>query len=161
MWQSGGSKRRRGPASLRGRGGYGVPAHLRWLQGRTDLDKFDEERFHDSLFFQIYIFEEPNFEGDFIEYTGPTIMPDPKYQFGVSHQSLAWLNSNRNHDNSLLGSLDILFLHTSKKHQANKKMMIEVQKEKKTTNVLVGLRIAQQSDALSSVLPLVLPAGSF
>ena len=35
--------------------------------------------------FQIYIFEEPNFEGDFIEYTGPTIMPDPKYQFGVSH----------------------------------------------------------------------------
>jgi len=31
---------------------------------------------------KIYIFEEPNFEGDFIEYTGPTIMPDPKYQFG-------------------------------------------------------------------------------
>ena len=91
------------------------------------------------LFFQIYIFEEPNFEGDFIEYTGPTIMPDPKYQFGVSHQSLVWLE----------------------KHQADKKMMIEKKKEKKTTNVLVGLRIAQQSDALSSVLPLVLPAGSF
>ena len=66
-------------------------------------------------------------------------MPDPKYQFGVSHQSLVWLE----------------------KHQADKKMMIEKKKEKKTTNVLVGLRIAQQSDALSSVLPLVLPAGSF
>ena len=92
---------------------------------------FDEERFYDSLSFQIYIFEEPNFEGDFIEYTGPTIMPDPKYQFGVSHQSLAWLNSNRNHDNSSLGSHDILFLHTSKRHQANRKMMIEIKKKKK------------------------------
>ena len=40
-------------------------------------------------------------------------------------------------------------------------MTKEIQKEKKTTNVLVGLRIAQQSDALSPVLPLVLPAGSF
>ena len=38
--------------------------------------------------------------------------------------------------------------------------MTEINKEKKTTNALVGLRIAQQSDALSSVLPLVLPAGS-
>ena len=92
MSQSGGSKGRRGPASFRGRGGYGVPAHLRWLQGRSDLD---EERFHDSLLFQIYIFEEPNFEGDFIEYTGPTIMPDPKYQFGVSHQSLVWLEKHQ------------------------------------------------------------------
>ena len=111
MSQSGGSKGRRGPASLRGRGGHGVPAHLRWLQGRKDLDMFDEERFYDSLSFQIYIFEEPNFEGDFIEYTGPTIMPNPKYQFGVSHQSLAWLKSNDNHDNNSLGSLDILFAH--------------------------------------------------
>ena len=47
------------------------------------------------LFFQIYIFEEPNFEGDFIEYTGPTIMPDPKYQFGVSQQSLVWKKIKR------------------------------------------------------------------
>ena len=114
MSQSGGSKGRRGPAPLRGRGGYGVPAHLRWLQGRTDLDKFDEERFHDSLFFQIYIFEEPNFEGDFIEYTGPAIMPDPKYQFGVSHQNLVWLKSNNNHDNDSLGSLDIIFCTLTK-----------------------------------------------
>ena len=61
------------------------------------------------LFFQIYIFEEPNFEGDFIEYTGPTIMPDPKYQFGVSYQRWAWLKSNNNHDNDSQGSLGILF----------------------------------------------------
>ena len=33
---------------------------------------------------QIYLFEEPNFEGEFVEYTGPAVMPDPKYIFGVS-----------------------------------------------------------------------------
>jgi hypothetical protein len=31
---------------------------------------------------KIYMFEEPNFEGDFVEYTGPAIMSDPKYIFG-------------------------------------------------------------------------------
>jgi hypothetical protein len=31
---------------------------------------------------KIYMFEEPNFEGDFVEYTGPAVMPDPKHIFG-------------------------------------------------------------------------------
>jgi len=31
---------------------------------------------------KVYLFEEPNFEGDFVEYTGPAVMPDPKYIFG-------------------------------------------------------------------------------
>jgi len=31
---------------------------------------------------KIYLFEEPNFEGEFVEYTGPAVMPDPKYIFG-------------------------------------------------------------------------------
>jgi len=31
---------------------------------------------------KIYLFEEPNFEGDFVEYTGPAVMSDPKYLFG-------------------------------------------------------------------------------
>ena len=69
------------------------------------------------LFFQIYIFEEPNFEGDFIEYTGPTIMPDPKYQFGVSHQSLVWLE----------------------KHQANKKNDDRKKERKKNNKCSSGL----------------------
>ena len=44
-------------------------------------------------------------------------MPDPKYQFGVSHQSLVWLE----------------------KHQANKKMMIEKKERKKDNKCSSGL----------------------
>ena len=39
---------------------------------------------------QIYLFEEPNFEGEFVEYTGPAVMPDPKYLFGVSSFLYLW-----------------------------------------------------------------------
>ena len=39
---------------------------------------------------QIYLFEEPNFEGEFVEYTGPAVMPDPKYIFGVSSCLYLW-----------------------------------------------------------------------
>merc|ERR1711971_392782 len=31
---------------------------------------------------KLYLFEEPNFEGEFVEYLGPAVVPDPKYIFG-------------------------------------------------------------------------------
>ena len=43
------------------------------------LNDYDDDTFSA----QVYLFEEPNFEGDFVEYTGPAVMPDPKYIFGV------------------------------------------------------------------------------
>merc|ERR1719452_224632 len=31
---------------------------------------------------KVYLFEEPGFEGEYVEYTGPAVMPHPKYLFG-------------------------------------------------------------------------------
>ena len=45
---------------------------------------------------QIYLFEEPNFEGEFVEYTGPAVMPDPKYLFGVSSCLYLWTLATEN-----------------------------------------------------------------
>ena len=56
------------------------------------LNDNDEEGLNDyddnTFSAQVYLFEEPNFEGDFVEYTGPAVMPDPKYIFGVSQSTI-------------------------------------------------------------------------
>ena len=55
----------------------------------------DEGELHDGdLLAQVYLYEEPNYEGDFVEYTGPAVMSDPDYIFGVS-QSTFWLRVSK------------------------------------------------------------------
>ena len=87
MWKSGGFEGWGRHAAVRRWGTNGIPPHLPWLQGHNGCnDHLDELTMLNITFSlsQIYLFEEPSFEGEFVEYTGPAVMPDPKYLFGVS-----------------------------------------------------------------------------
>ena len=97
------------------------------------LNDNDEEGLNDyddnTFSAQVYLFEEPNFEGDFVEYTGPAVMPDPKYIFGVRC------------------SVKALFFQRNAKNVAYQHVPT------------VGLWFPRRPSPLPSLLSLVLPTG--
>ena len=113
------------------------------------LNDNDEEGLNDyddnTFSAQVYLFEEPNFEGDFVEYTGPAVMPDPKYIFGVSQSTIFPMKCKKcgistcSHSGLVVPETTLSFALALISGLANR---FEIRKQKKSSHACIFVKLS-------------------